>query len=74
MSKAFTKESDADDEEPAAPPRVTGAKNYITPAGYSRLKGELLRLIDEDRPRVVEAVHWAASNGDRSENGDYIYG
>lgn len=74
MSKAFTKESDADGEEPAAPPRVTGAKNYITPAGYSRLKGELLRLIDEDRPRVVDAVHWAASNGDRSENGDYIYG
>ena len=74
MSKAFTKESDADDDEPAAPPRVTGARNYITPAGYSRLKGELLRLIDVDRPRVVEAVHWAASNGDRSENGDYIYG
>ena len=73
MSKAFTKETDADDE-PALAPRVAGAKNYITPAGYDRLKDELLRLIDDDRPKVVEAVYWAASNGDRSENGDYIYG
>jgi transcription elongation factor GreB len=74
MSKAFTKESDADEDEPVQPLRVVGAKNYITPAGYARLRDELLRLIDDDRPKVVETVHWAASNGDRSENGDYIYG
>ena len=74
MNKAFTKETDPDDDElviPAAP--VTG-KNYITPQGYGRLRAELLELIDEERPKVVEIVHWAASNGDRSENGDYIYG
>jgi len=75
MSKAFTKESDADDEDelqlPALPP---GGKNYITPPGYKRLRDELLQLIDVDRPQVVEVVHWAASNGDRSENGDYLYG
>jgi transcription elongation factor GreB len=52
----------------------SGAKNYITPEGYARLKKEWLGLIDEERPKVVEIVHWAASNGDRSENGDYIYG
>ena len=78
MSKAFTKESDAGDEDdaeggglPALPP---GGKNYITPQGYARLRAELIELIDEERPKVVEAVHWAARNGDRSENGDYIYG
>ncbi|MES2787953.1 MAG: transcription elongation factor GreB [Pseudomonadota bacterium] len=77
MSKAFTRETDpSDDEEeqagaPVIPP---GARNYITPAGYTRLRDELLQLIDEERPKVVEVVHWAASNGDRSENGDYIYG
>jgi transcription elongation factor GreB len=75
MSKAFTKETDADDDEslelPAFP---AGGKNYITPQGYAVLRGELLNLIDTERPKVVEAVHWAASNGDRSENGDYIYG
>jgi transcription elongation factor GreB len=51
-----------------------GAKNYITPAGHKRLRDELLHLIDEARPEVVRLVSWAASNGDRSENGDYIYG
>jgi transcription elongation factor GreB len=51
-----------------------GSKNYITPAGYARLREELLNLLDVERPRVVEIVHWAASNGDRSENGDYLYG
>jgi transcription elongation factor GreB len=77
MSKAFTKETDNDDDDEAAalalaiPP---GSKNYITPAGYQRIKDELLQLIDVDRPEVVRVVHWAASNGDRSENGDYIYG
>lgn len=74
MSKAFTRESDSDDEELVLPPLPAGGKNYITPQGYERLKTELLALIDEERPRVVEIVHWAASNGDRSENGDYIYG
>jgi len=49
-------------------------KNYITPAGHARLRTELLQLLDEERPKIVEIVHWAASNGDRSENGDYIYG
>ncbi|RYX88581.1 MAG: transcription elongation factor GreB, partial [Comamonadaceae bacterium] len=56
---------------PALP---AGGKNYITPAGYKRLKTELLDLIDNERPRIVDIVHWAASNGDRSENGDYLYG
>lgn len=76
MSKAFTRESDHDDEDegqglPALP---SGTRNYITPAGYARLRAELLELIDNERPKVVEVVHWAASNGDRSENGDYLYG
>lgn len=77
MSKAFTKESDAqadDDEGPALPPIPAGSRNYMTPAGYARLRGELLDLIDNERPKIVEVVHWAASNGDRSENGDYLYG
>lgn len=74
MSKASTKETDGDDEELTLAPLPAGGKNYITPQGYGRLKIELLALIDEERPRVVEVVHWAASNGDRSENGDYIYG
>ena len=76
MSKAFTKESDADDDDDVGglPPLPAGGKNYITPAGYARLRAELLQLIDEERPKVVEVVHWAASNGDRSENGDYLYG
>lgn len=74
MSKAFTKESEAQDEDIALPPLPAGGKNYITPAGFARLKAELLELIDNERPRIVEVVHWAASNGDRSENGDYLYG
>jgi transcription elongation factor GreB len=76
MSKAFTRESDADEEEQEAAPAQlpAGSKNYITPQGYERLRAELLQLIDEERPKVVEIVHWAASNGDRSENGDYLYG
>ena len=76
MSKAFTKESDADDDEddiqlPAVP---ASGKNYITALGFERLRAELMDLMDSERPKVVEIVHWAASNGDRSENGDYIYG
>ena len=74
MSKAFTKESDGDDDDIGLPPLPAGGKNYITPSGYARLRAELLALIDDERPKVVEAVHWAARNGDRSENGDYIYG
>ena len=76
MSKAFTKESDGDDDDEvgALPPLPAGGKNYITPQGYQRLKDELLELIDNERPKIVEIVHWAASNGDRSENGDYLYG
>lgn len=57
--------------EPAAPPPP---KNYVTPAGYARLKEELTRLLDIERPELVKVISWAASNGDRSENGDYIYG
>lgn len=77
MSKAFTKESDTDDEDDGSaglPPLPAGAKNYLTPAGYARLRDEFKQLMDVERPKVVETVHWAASNGDRSENGDYIYG
>jgi transcription elongation factor GreB len=76
MSKAFTREADSDDEEEGGglPPLPAGGKNYITPQGYARLRAELLQLIDDERPKVVDVVHWAASNGDRSENGDYLYG
>src|SRR5574337_800698 len=75
MNKAFTRESDADDDdEPTPAPLPPGTKNYLTPGGYARLRAELLHLMDEERPQVVEAVHWAARNGDRSENGDYLYG
>ena len=76
MSKAFTKESDEDngDDDLQLPAIAQGGKNYITPQGYAALRSELLSLMDEERPKVVEIVHWAASNGDRSENGDYLYG
>lgn len=75
MNKAFTKETDdGDDEDLTLPALPGGGKNYISPAGYANLRSELLDLIDTERPKVVEIVHWAASNGDRSENGDYIYG
>jgi transcription elongation factor GreB len=77
MSKAFTKEIDAaEDDAPdeGQAPLPAGAKNYITPAGLERLRAELRHLRHEERPKVVEVVAWAAGNGDRSENGDYIYG
>jgi transcription elongation factor GreB len=76
MNKAFTRETSSEDEddETLAPALPTGTKNYMTPQGYDRMRSELLQLIDDERPKVVEIVHWAASNGDRSENGDYIYG
>ncbi|CAM3343608.1 transcription elongation factor GreB [Paracidovorax anthurii] len=78
MSKAFTKEAEGPSTEdegefPSAPLPARG-KNYITADGYRRLRSELLNLMDNERPKVVEVVHWAASNGDRSENGDYLYG
>jgi transcription elongation factor GreB len=77
MSKAFTRESDENDDgpevdEPQGLP--AGSKNYVTPEGYARLRAELQDLIGNERPKIVEIVSWAAGNGDRSENGDYIYG
>jgi transcription elongation factor GreB len=75
MSKAFTKETDTDDDlEDISVALPAGTRNYITPAGLQRLKDELRQLTRVERPKVVEIVHWAAGNGDRSENGDYIYG
>jgi len=76
MSKAFVKEGDSDDELPdeSGPALPAGVKNYITPEGHRRLQEELRFLLREERPKVVETVSWAAGNGDRSENGDYIYG
>src|SRR3954469_7789669 len=76
MNKAFTRESDndEDDDPEVAPPLPPGQKNYITPGGHSRLMAELSRLVDKERPETVSIVSWAAGNGDRSENGDYIYG
>ena len=77
MSKAFTKESDGDDEDDL-PEDMGGlpatAKNYMTPEGFARMRDELNTLMRKERPEVVKVVTWAAGNGDRSENGDYIYG
>jgi transcription elongation factor GreB len=76
MSKAFVKEEGEgpEDDEVAEPRLPAAGKNYITPAGYSRLEAELRRLVEVERPEVVKTVSWAASLGDRSENADYIYG
>ena len=77
MSKAFTKESDdaPDDDGPDDGPALpAGQPNYITPAGLKRLQDELQNLLRVERPKIVEIVSWAAGNGDRSENGDYLYG
>ena len=75
MSKAFVREEDGDEEELAPSLKLpAGVRNYITPAGHARLESELEHLVKRERPQVVEVVAWAASNGDRSENGDYIYG
>jgi len=75
MSTANNHESTGDDDDDLGLPALPqGARNYMTPDGYARLRAELFTLIDDERPKVVEIVHWAASNGDRSENGDYIYG
>ncbi|HZP94645.1 MAG TPA: transcription elongation factor GreB [Burkholderiales bacterium] len=76
MSKAFTRDAERDDEdrEDSVPALPAGVKNYVTPAGYKRLKDEALQLLDKERPELVKVIQWAASNGDRSENADYIYG
>ncbi|MBL8404271.1 MAG: transcription elongation factor GreB [Dechloromonas sp.] len=76
MNKAFVRESEGDDEDLLEPSLKLppGTRNYITPAGHARLRDELESLVKRERPHVVEIVAWAASNGDRSENGDYIYG
>jgi len=78
MNKAFTREVDREnddgDDEVEAPVLPGGAKNYITAAGHRRLRDELKTLLDDERPKIVETVSWAAKNGDRSENGDYLYG
>jgi transcription elongation factor GreB len=77
MNKAFTKEPDGDDDEDeggALPALPAGVRNYLTPQGYRRLREELMNLLDSERPKIVEVVSWAAKNGDRSENGDYLYG
>jgi transcription elongation factor GreB len=78
MNKAFTRENDAapDDDEDAesVSPLPAGARNYMTPGGHARLRDELDRLVGRERPELVAVVSWAAGNGDRSENGDYIYG
>ena len=77
MNKAFTRESDTsedDDDVEALPSLPVGARNYMTPGGFARLSAELEQLVQKERPELVATVAWAASNGDRSENGDYIYG
>ena len=73
MSNAFTKESDKDDDE-SSEISVDPGKNYVTPTGLTALQDEYRRLLNDERPKIVEVVRWAAGNGDRSENGDYIYG
>jgi transcription elongation factor GreB len=77
MNKAFVKETENDDEEEELSPSLRlppGSKNYMTPRGYRALREELDHLLRIERPKIVEIVSWAADNGDRSENGDYIYG
>lgn len=80
MNKAFVREGDGglddDDEDPpeSGDALLTHGRNYITPAGYRAMRTELMDLLDRERPAVVQVVSWAASNGDRSENGDYLYG
>jgi transcription elongation factor GreB len=79
VNKAFVKEPsgdgpDEDDDAGGLPPLPAGTRNYLTPQGYQRLRDELISLIESERPKIVEIVSWAAKNGDRSENGDYLYG
>lgn len=76
MSKAFTRETDQEDDDLELPEVALpkGTRNYLTPQGYARLQQELVHLMTVERPEIVNIVSWAASNGDRSENGDYLYG
>ncbi|HEX6136103.1 MAG TPA: transcription elongation factor GreB [Casimicrobiaceae bacterium] len=77
MSKAFVSNetsADDDDDGPEASPLPEGSRNYMTPGGFARMRRELDRLVSSERPELVSTVAWAAGNGDRSENGDYIYG
>src|SRR5213075_887215 len=75
MSKAFVKETEDEPESTIEAPAIpAGVKNYMTPDGHRHMQQELRRLMREERPKVVDVVAWAAGNGDRSENGDYIYG
>ena len=75
MSKAFVKETDDEPDLPDDAPQLpSGLKNYMTPEGHLQMQEELRRLLREERPKTVEVVAWAAGNGDRSENGDYLYG
>lgn len=78
MSKAFVRDDaetlDDEGDAPSIEAIPAGSKNYITPTGHRRLRDELMQLLDVERPEVVRVVSWAASNGDRSENGDYLYG
>ena len=76
MNKAFVREGspDEEDDEAGMPPLPAGGKNYMTPAGHARMQAELIHLVKTERPEIVSIVSWAAGNGDRSENGDYIYG
>ncbi len=75
MNKAFTKETEQEDDDlPAELMVPTGSKNYMTPGGHRRMCDELYQLVHKDRPELTQLINWAASNGDRSENGDYIYG
>jgi len=77
MNKVFLKETGNDNDEESLPPSLRlppNSKNYMTPRGYQTLRVELDALLRVERPKIVETVAWAASNGDRSENGDYIYG
>src|SRR5216684_5222720 len=75
MSKAFVRESDEEEDRPEEPHALpVGFKNYMTPRGHHQLQEELRTLLRVERPKVVDVVSWAAANGDRSENGDYIYG
>ena len=75
MNKAFVKDTEQDDDEPEVPSGLpAGSKNYMTRRGFQQLKAELDGLVKGERPKLVETIAWAAGNGDRSENGDYIYG
>lgn len=73
MSKAFTKETDNEEDLEQPDPLPANVKNLMTPSGYAALQEEYRFLFSEERPRITEIVSWAAGNGDRSENGDYLY-